>query len=192
LPIFQNVLAKDTTPNFIVLHMMGSHPNPCELTGGKYDEFFFSDQVSCYNKTIRDLDTFLHQVYQQLQATGKPFTLIYLSDHGVVVNKDKSVVHGRKVKESMDVPLFIWKNDFTKKRIIHAKRTGRDFIHLFCQLNHFSTYNFTRSYRFISEQKDEDVYHKIVAVNGETFSWDKLPSEPLTAVYKAAKKVVKK
>ena len=72
-----------TQPQLIVLHLMGSHPQACDRTGGKYAEFVQSKETSCYIYSITQTDTLLKQLYQQLQHTGESFSMVYFSDHGL-------------------------------------------------------------------------------------------------------------
>ncbi len=72
-----------TQPQLIVLHLMGSHPQACDRTGGKYAEFVQSKETSCYLYTMTQTDDLLSKLYGQLRNSGDSFSMVYFSDHGL-------------------------------------------------------------------------------------------------------------
>ncbi|MEK5745708.1 sulfatase-like hydrolase/transferase, partial [Acinetobacter variabilis] len=72
-----------TQPQLIVLHLMGSHPQACDRTKGKYTVFVQSKETSCYLYSMTQTDTLLAKLYRQLQNSGNTFSLTYFSDHGL-------------------------------------------------------------------------------------------------------------
>lgn len=72
-----------TQPQLIVLHLMGSHPQACDRTDGKYADFVQSKETSCYLYTMTQTDDLLSKLYDQLRNTGDSFSVVYFSDHGL-------------------------------------------------------------------------------------------------------------
>ncbi len=156
LPHFEKVMKDTVSRKMIVLHMQGSHPLVCDRTGGVYDEFIKSEELSCYNRSIKDLDKFLKNVHTELTKTGEEFDMIYFSDHGLKIKEDGYILHGDNFKECYQVPLLVWGNDIKKSKKIKATRTGKDFLLLFSEILGVKTKNIKRNYHFISEEKNDD------------------------------------
>ncbi|PIE50000.1 MAG: hypothetical protein CSA38_05345 [Flavobacteriales bacterium] len=155
LPYFEQVMdKKEAQPRLIVLHMTGSHPSSCDRTDDEYDEFILSDDISCYNKSIKMLDSFLEKVHHQLVKNDEDFSLIYFSDHGLKL-KNNMLSHGIN-KQAFQVPFLLWQSDLKETRQIKATRTGKDFLHFFSQILGIETKNAQRNYQFISEEKNDD------------------------------------
>ncbi len=66
-----------TQPQLIVLHLMGSHPQACDRTKGKYTVFVQSKETSCYLYSMTQTDTLLGKLYHQLQNSGESFSMTY-------------------------------------------------------------------------------------------------------------------
>lgn len=183
LPIIQKTInQKSSKPKLIIIHMMGSHVFACDRTEGKYDEFILSKEISCYNKSIRNTDSFLSEIYNYLKQTNKSFNLIYFSDHGQITD-GKSVLHNHKVyKESYDVPLIIWGEDILKTKRFHKERISTDFLYLFSELNNIKTKNLDKNYKFVS---DEDIKNNnVINSNEEIISYESLPSNSINQYLK--------
>jgi len=69
--------------------------------------------VNSYDNSILTTDWFIEQLIQRLEATARPATLIYFSDHGQRLYEDgRTIVHGFKTprKIEVNVPFFIWQS----------------------------------------------------------------------------------
>ncbi len=139
-----------------VLHMYGSHPTSCDRTRGEYDEFIKSEELSCYNKTIKKLDAFLENVHSALNKTHESFCMIYFSDHGLMIEDNYTLVHSSEVKEAYNIPLLLWSSDIDSTIYVNEMRTSRDFLHLFTEVLGVRTSNIERDYNFISEDKNNN------------------------------------
>ncbi len=180
LPHFKEVMKDTAKQKVIVLHMQGSHPLACDRTGGIYDEFIKSDELSCYNKSIKDLDELLKNVYTELTKTGEDFDMIYFSDHGLKIKEDGYILHGNS-KECHQVPLLLWSNKIKETKKIKATRTGKDFLHLFSEILAIKTKNIQRNYQFISEDKNDD---KEIEVNSNgRKKYKDLESNPIRLIF---------
>ena len=182
LPYITDFIQRKTKdPKLIVVHMMGSHVYACDQTQDKYDEFIISKEISCYNKSIRNLDLFLKNIYNKLKETGEDFNLVYFSDHGQVV-KGKSIMHGRgNHKEDYNVPLIIMNNKGDRMKI-NQMRKGSDFLHLFSEMNNVKTKNLKRNYRSISEDKVDEKHLKVLDASEKLVEYDKLSSNSINEI----------
>lgn len=92
------VLATERTqPQLIVLHLMGSHPQACDRTQGKYETFVQSKETSCYLYTMTQTDDLLRQLYEQLRNSGNSFSMVYFSDHGLAFKERGKEVQYRRM-----------------------------------------------------------------------------------------------
>ncbi len=183
LPHLYEILKDTHSPKMIVLHMFGSHPSVCDRTGGEYDEFIGSEELSCYNKSIRNTDTFLKNVYEALANSGQDFDLLYFSDHGLKISDKKLLVHAEDVKEVYAVPLLLWSNKITASQNINALRTAKDFLHLFSEIAGVQTENIKWNYQFISEDKNDDNAVEIYN-NNRILNYNDLKNNPVRDFYK--------
>lgn len=101
-PKVANATSK-TLNNLIILHINGSHPNPCDRTPPDFDE----KNLDCYDASIYYTDTLLKKLYDKYRYTNT--IIIYTSDHGLKI-KDNKFLHTDS-KESTQVPLFVWYGD---------------------------------------------------------------------------------
>lgn len=146
-----------TEPRLIVLHLMGSHPQACERTQGKYSEFVQSKETSCYLYSMTQTDALLKQLYQQLKNTGDSFSMVYFSDHGLTYKARLSggqyMAHGDQYQENYQVPFMILSSDDTEHRLINARRSANDFLDFFSGWTGIQAKELTPKYQFVSEQQ---------------------------------------
>ncbi|REC48966.1 phosphoethanolamine transferase [Chryseobacterium pennipullorum] len=114
IPELHNVIRK-RDPKFIVFHIMGSHPNPCN----RLPDTWKSGNMDCYDNSIQYTDYVMKDIFSTLKNTNS--VVIYASDHGLKIQGDK-LLHTDS-KESTQVPFFVWYGD----KVSSAYRiTGRD------------------------------------------------------------------
>jgi len=102
---------------FIILHIMGSHPNPCNRLPPQWN----SEGLNCYDSSVKYTDHVLGGIFSLLKNTNS--VVIYVSDHGLKVQGDK-LLHIDS-KESTQVPFFVWFGD----RVLSSYRmTGRETL----------------------------------------------------------------
>ncbi|WP_049291988.1 phosphoethanolamine transferase [Franconibacter helveticus] len=151
-----------TQPQLIVLHLMGSHPQTCDRTQGKYEVFVQSKETSCYLYSIKQTDHLLEQLYQQLQNTGQSFSMVYFSDHGLAFKERGKEVqylaHDDKFQQNFQVPFMVLSSDDKAHRIIKARRSANDFLSFFAQWTGIKAKEITSKYKFISSQKAGPVW----------------------------------
>lgn len=116
-------------PRLIVLHLIGSHPAFCRRLEPDNDVFDFGmqqRQLACYLSSLKQTDTLIAQIYQQLQGAQQPFSLIYVSDHGM---KPLVLKHGIS-QDSLKVPLFKLSSDDAAQTVNDDYISGMSFIWL--------------------------------------------------------------
>ncbi|KAA1958510.1 sulfatase-like hydrolase/transferase, partial [Escherichia coli] len=80
----ERALADKSSPKVIFLHMMGSHPNPCDRLHSWPNHYLeqYPRKVACYLASISKLDNFLGQLDGILRRHSRHFAMLYFSDHG--------------------------------------------------------------------------------------------------------------
>ena len=116
VPYFSNAL-KNKAKKLIILHLMGSHPNPCDKIPEKEKVFNPNDFFNCYDSSINYTDKIIAQILKQLKNENAVF--MYASDHGLKIKDDK-FLHTDS-KESTKVPFYIW---FSPKLNNNLRKTG--------------------------------------------------------------------
>ncbi|MDX6966885.1 sulfatase [Enterobacter hormaechei] len=151
-----------TQPQLIVLHLMGSHPQACDRTGGKYAEFVQSKETSCYLYTMTQTDDLLSKLYGQLRNSGDSFSMVYFSDHGLAFKERGKEVqylaHDDKFQQNFQVPFMVLSSDDKTHRIIKARRSANDFLKFFSQWTGIKAKEIKNDYPFISGKKGPPVY----------------------------------
>ena len=89
--------------NLVVIHLNGSHPNPCDKIPPQERYLNFN----CYDQSIKYTDKLLGELFEFSKSNNT--VIIYFSDHGVKIKGDK-FLHTDS-KESTQVPFFIWYSD---------------------------------------------------------------------------------
>ncbi|HFZ8995145.1 TPA: phosphoethanolamine transferase [Citrobacter freundii] len=158
----QALATERTQPQLIVLHLMGSHPQACDRTQGKYREFVQSKETSCYLYSMTQTDDLLRRLYDQLRNSGNSFSMVYFSDHGLAFKergkKVQYLAHDDKYQQNFQVPFMVLSSDDTAHRMIKARRSANDFLAFFSQWTGISAKEITPHYRFISGEKAGPVY----------------------------------
>ena len=151
-----------TQPQLIVLHLMGSHPQACDRTDGKYADFVQSKETSCYLYTMTQTDDLLSKLYDQLRNTGDSFSVVYFSDHGLAFKERGKEVqylaHDDKFQQNFQVPFMVLSSDDKTHRVIKARRSANDFLQFFSQWTGIKAEEIKNAYPFISNKKAPPVY----------------------------------
>lgn len=117
---------------FIFLHLYGSHPVACNRTGGKYTEWFMSEELSCYIETIRRTDALLKAVADLVRenatANHGRWGLLYTADHGLrfmETSEGWALKHRGDFQDVFRVPFFMtgsgWEDAVNAKSAKGAK-----------------------------------------------------------------------
>lgn len=111
---------------------MGSHPQACDRTQGKYETFVQSKETSCYLYTMTQTDDLLRKLYDQLRNSGNSFSMVYFSDHGLAFKERGKEVqylaHDDKYQQNFQVPFMVISSDDKAHRVIKARRSANDFL----------------------------------------------------------------
>ena len=179
---FTNEALNDNSdaPKLIVYHLMGSHPKACERTRHKYATFVNNEEVSCYLYSITQTDSFLASLHQQLQNSGKNFSMIYFSDHGLAFkergSKSEYLSHNDQFRQNYQVPMFITSSEETRHRVVKAVRSANDFMSLFAEWSGIRSREVVPKYHFISEQLASPAY--VTNFTPSRIDYYKLPQDP--------------
>lgn len=101
------------TKNLVVIHLNGSHPNPCDRIPPEEK----SNDLNCYDQSIKYTDKLLGELFKFSKKNNT--VVIYFSDHGVKIKENK-FLHTDS-KESTQVPFYIWYSDDIAEKY---RRTG--------------------------------------------------------------------
>lgn len=158
----QVLATQRSQPQLIVLHLMGSHPQACDRTQGKYEHFVQSKETSCYLYTMTQTDNLLSQLYTQLRSNTDSFSLVYFSDHGLAFKERGKAVqylaHDDKYQQNFQVPFMVLSSDDKTHNIIKARRSANDFLSFFSQWTGIQTKEIVPKYRFVSKQKAGKIF----------------------------------
>lgn len=184
LPPFRETIQEAQPPVLIILHLMGSHPRLSDRTNHHYDTFYKTEELSYYVQSIKNTDYILEQIHQKLKETHKSFSLVYFSDHGLSITKEKlnkeyTIKHSDQFKECYNVPLIVWGDDITETRTIDAYRYSNDFLFLISELMGIELGEKKHSVPFISS----DVFpneQKLLNFDQEQIEFNQLKSNPVS------------
>lgn len=141
LPKFNQLLSQEVQgKRFIVVHLYGSHPITCDrLTD--YSKIFDDTKiaqkyhnVNCYLSSIKKTDELLEKIYHELSrnkiTSGRSFSMIYFSDHGLIHSEDEKGIHILNTAQSklhFEVPLFKISSDDTERHVYKVFKSGLNF-----------------------------------------------------------------
>lgn len=141
LPKFSQVISQATQgKRFIAVHLYGSHPITCDrLTD--YPKIFDDAKiaqkyhnVNCYLSSMKKTDELLEKLYNELNQnkakTGRSFSMVYFSDHGLIHSEDDKGIHilnTAQGKLHFDVPLFKISSDDTERHVYKVFKSGLNF-----------------------------------------------------------------
>ncbi|WP_252389985.1 sulfatase-like hydrolase/transferase, partial [Escherichia coli] len=167
-----------SSPKVIFLHMMGSHPNPCDRLNSwpnNYQEQF-PRKIACYLASISKLDNFLGQLDGILRRHSRHFAMLYFSDHGLSVSDSTNPVHhDGHVQAGYSVPLIITASDITSHQSVSRKISARHFAGIFQWLTGIRTENIPPFNPLINEDNEP-----VMVFNGERIvPADGLKSQPV-------------
>ena len=178
LPVLDKALNDDDpTPRIIFIHMMGSHPNPCDRLAGWPDPYQkqFDEKIACYLASINKLDNFLMQVDSRLRQRSESFAMIYFSDHGLAIsNGPHPVHHDARSRAGYDIPLIITASDIPRRRMITNALSARHFPGIFEWITGIRSQNIQP----VNPEMPQDG-GRVRVFNGQQYiPFDSLPARP--------------
>ncbi|OCH39923.1 phosphoethanolamine transferase [Aliivibrio fischeri] len=155
LPHVKEALSSDANSKLIIVHLIGSHPLFCDRVEGNVEFDFSGDKISCYVQSIKQTDNLLSSINDMAIDAGLPYSLIYLSDHGLGHRDNgRNLRHAPSTKESYEVPLFITGSDYTEKTVIENHRSGFHFIYALSSIMGIEAKELNTGYDFFGSQND--------------------------------------
>lgn len=139
LPKLENILKNNPKgKKFIVLHLYGSHPEPCARVEDYPLIFTNIDQrysdINCYVSSIKKTDELLAKVHHILsenqQKNNASFSMLYFSDHGLSSGlKGDKVIMSQADYKSLhhDIPLFMTSSDSSTRQQCKSFKSGLNF-----------------------------------------------------------------
>ncbi|KAB8305892.1 phosphoethanolamine transferase [Erwinia endophytica] len=179
LPQLDAALKQGDGKKFIVLHLMGSHPQACVRTRDQYDIDAGAKEISCYIKSIAMTDKLLGQIHDMAERDGGDWSMMYFSDHGLsYINKDTAgayLTHGDKTRENYEVPFFIVDKNQKDRVIIPVQRSGLRFLETFSQWIKIRDPSIALNCDMLSIANCSPV-DDVLNFQGQLMNYDKLPS----------------
>ncbi|MCF0253118.1 MAG: sulfatase-like hydrolase/transferase [Duodenibacillus sp.] len=121
------------------LHTVGSHPDVRKKLWDMPSRFAAADParddyVAAYASTILKTDRLLGRIYEGMaelsRRSGRPFSILYFSDHGQAHVKSGGKVllqHGPGTQGNWDVPLVRIDSDKRERRFLKSGKSGMAF-----------------------------------------------------------------
>lgn len=127
---------QDDKNKVIFVHMIGSHPNPCDRLLS-YDNIFKSSvknkKTACYLSTISKTDDFIKNVVT-IAKQKRNYTVVYFSDHGLSIDGKNAPHHCAEFKECYAVPLIVMSNSDNKRVIKKEKTSAFNFMSIYSEI----------------------------------------------------------
>lgn len=127
----QSPLSENSHHRIIFVHLMGSHPLFCSRLSGRAPAFKVGDEeMDCYLTTYRMADAFIERTVSMLKQSGEPWSLVYLSDHGLAMRTmpgpehEKKLRHGIEYRQNYEVPFLKISSDSTAHEVNPSYRSG--------------------------------------------------------------------
>lgn len=177
LPYVKSSLNQDSESKLIIVHLIGSHPLFCDRLEEDVEFNFSGDKISCYVQTIKQTDSLLSSINDMASSSGLPFTLMYVSDHGLGHRDNgKNLRHDPSVKESYDVPFFITGSDYTERAIVENKRDGFNFVYALSEVMGINVKELNSGYNFFDQHND---LQQVNNGEGEMIDYQTLNDDPI-------------
>ncbi|MEQ4732368.1 MULTISPECIES: phosphoethanolamine transferase [unclassified Providencia] len=167
--IFKQELNQQVNKNqkrLFVIHLYGSHPNACARIEDYKNNYIPKNKnlhnVSCYVASIEKTDKILNSIYdlltEQQKKTGRSFSMLYFSDHGVSHSPtdDEIKLNLSNISAKvLDIPLMIFNSDSHRKKNIRAYKSGKLFITGLANWLNIKNQKIDSDYSLFSETEDD-------------------------------------
>lgn len=162
----EEVITENSNSKVVFLHMMGSHEPVCSRILGFETTFgSLANLTNCYVGSIEKLDAFMKKLSSILQKEKKEFQIVYFSDHGLSVSKDK-VYHDIELKNAFQVPFFILGSDIKEKQYIAKTTTALNFLDIYASLLGLSGPLIDSNYKYSNLKNLPETLDPLVYWNG--------------------------
>lgn len=153
----------------IVMHLYGSHPSACDrisdyklITTVKDAQYQY---LNCYISSIQKTDDLLRDTWQKLEEnyrkTGKTFSMIYFSDHGLAHRELGGEIifnNNRASKLHYNVPLFNIASDSDERKVCHSFKSGLNFTEALGNWMGIRNTHLAKAYNLFDCRSDADDY----------------------------------
>ncbi|MFY7342190.1 phosphoethanolamine transferase, partial [Enterobacter cloacae complex sp. IR5422] len=160
LPIIEKIVRSNDNKKVIIIHMMGSHEPVCSRLTNFTPQFKINNEAGCYVASIEKLDGFIKNIISIVN--GKSYKLMYFSDHGLYVDKDK-IFHDVDLYDEYQVPFFYLSSNMKSRVLLNKKVSGLNILDFYASFINVKS-NYTDSiyniedYNKIPESKDPIIY----------------------------------
>ncbi len=182
LPFVRDALAESSGKQLIVVHLNGSHPQPCSRLTENFDKFIGSRNISCYVKSIENTDKLLSDIAQMAGKDNRRWTMAYFSDHGLMFvdkgTENTNVTHGDSVKPNFQVPFFITAYDAQSQTRINHFRSGLSMLPLLSQWLGIEDKKLDKTCDWLKDTQCAG-QDKVVNFKNELQDFSKLPDDDL-------------
>ena len=136
---FKQILDQKTDQSrLMILHTLGSHPDVCKRILDIKNPYTTLDKnlsyVACYVTSIKKTDQLIEKVFELLKkeksVTGRPFSIIYFSDHGLAHKTEKNKItltNNFASKFHYDIPLIKIDSDRNDRIELSSEKSGLNF-----------------------------------------------------------------
>lgn len=179
LPYIEQALASNTK-KLIIIHLMGSHPQPCVRTNNQFDTKVGSDSISCYVQSIKNTDSLLATIAEKASSHNLKWAMIYFADHGLsFVDKNSSsanLTHSDKYKQNFQIPFFMTSFDAVTRDVINERRSNLSLLPF---LSHWLGINDSKlSYQCDwLAKKDCNGQDKVISFKNQLIEFNSLPED---------------
>ncbi|MDF9347845.1 sulfatase-like hydrolase/transferase [Escherichia coli] len=139
----ERALADTSSPKIIFLHMMGSHPNPCDSLNSWPNNYLeqYPRKLPVTSPASVNWITFLC-FDGILRRYSRHFAMLYFSGLGLSVSDSANPVHHYgHVQGGYSVPLIITASDITSHQPVSRKISARHFAGIFQWMTGICTEN---------------------------------------------------
>ncbi|CDH34582.1 putative transmembrane protein (N-terminal); phosphatase (C-terminal) [Xenorhabdus bovienii str. Intermedium] len=185
LPYVRNALKNDQhdkKKKLVIIHLMGSHPQPCARTNNQYSTDFHSKNISCYVQSIHNTDSLLAEIENIANQNQLNWTMLYFADHGLsFVHKgtdNENLTHGDKNQQNYQVPFIITSYDYSAKNKIDAQRSGLHLLPMLSLWLGIEEPRLVSECDWFSNQKCQN-QHTVISFDGKHMDFNRLNNDAI-------------
>ncbi|HEI8513188.1 TPA: phosphoethanolamine transferase [Morganella morganii] len=149
----------------IVIHLYGSHPNPCDringydkITNVKDNKYY---DVLCYITSIKKTDDFIKNTNEIMEKSNETYSVLYFSDHGMGHLEDENGIFLKHVKNTIfnyEIPLYKISSDDHNRVECTSFKSGLNFLDGIATWIGIKNINLTVDYDLFNCKSDSSDY----------------------------------
>ncbi|PYD80804.1 phosphoethanolamine transferase [Komagataeibacter sucrofermentans] len=172
LPVVKEKFGEQVDKKFFVIHLMGSHESYADdRTQEDIDSLPHADP---YDQSIHRTDRILQQIIDMADKKLGEYTLIYISDHGEIVNQGHGIQFGGY--DQYMIPAFIIdKNNEYCKTANDMRNYENYYTSLFTKYLVLDMLGYNVDSKYIEHIKSNDV---VLHSDGEVYNYKDIPQPP--------------